>query len=605
MLAAPTRAAEPCDESSFAGCLRITAPATVAVPLANGTSSLVVVGAHHFGDDTTDPIYGAVANVAWASVTLVEASPPIFAQLEAKLAAHNPTPHVPRHLIHAVHQGVCPGTEESVLPFYSFDGGKDLPIWATQAGSFSRTHMDRIVTHMSRVARLEVDELESRVHAENVRCSSLLNLLQRKGVSNLGVLLIDTEGFDCEIVASQDWGSAEWCELRPMVIILEWKHCTSDAHSRAIQSLENARCAVRHGSGVEPFRVFAETDENVFLTRVPRRYWRPDRDPARSVMAQQARDGHVRRAMQRIEQAPSHHSRGKRARASRSTVTAAPRFELFDQFPSECRALALDASPISKRGDASWKWCQQQVPGQFEGMRVYDAAIERLLLPNPSSSPIVLEIGALMGQSSCYMSHRLQAAARTNGVHAKFTVLDYWGAPQDYAWLKQYGFLAEWSALTSLSQSIRGGTASIRNVWEQLMCKSGASSGIARHIRGSSRNSEIASMFQDGSISFLYLDTTHAYNDTKEELALWWPKVKRGGWLCGDDYNDALFPMPAAVHDWRRAAGVTEPIEVWSAVRSTPGTVTNDQFCIGKGVSASQAAPKTNANGRAWKRPRR
>ena len=29
--------------------------------------SLVVVGAHHFGSDYNDPLYAAVANIAWSS----------------------------------------------------------------------------------------------------------------------------------------------------------------------------------------------------------------------------------------------------------------------------------------------------------------------------------------------------------------------------------------------------------------------------------------------------------------------------------------------------------------------------------------------------------
>ena len=37
---------------------------------------------------------------------------------------------------------------------------------------------------------------------------------------------------------------------------------------------------------------------------------------------------------------------------------------------------------------------------------------------------------------------------------------------------------------------------------------------------------------------------------TVEELNLWWPKIRREGWLCGDDYN-AGFGVVAAVATWR------------------------------------------------------
>ena len=120
------------------------------------------------------------------------------------------------------------------------------------------------------------------------------------------------------------------------------------------------------------------------------------------------------------------------------------------------------------------------------------------------------------------------------------------------------------------------------------MCESGAGEGISRHIRGSAEDSAVAALFADESISFLYLDTTHGYAESLKELAHWWPKVRTGGWLCGDDYNPAVFGLPRAVHDWKRAARVQDPVEVWTAVRNVTDTVTNSQFCIGKGVQARQ-----------------
>ena len=52
-------------------------------------------------------------------------------------------------------------------------------------------------------------------------------------------------------------------------------------------------------------------------------------------------------------------------------------------------------------------------------------------------------------------------------------------------------------------------------------------------------NSETASdMFADESLDFVYIDANHAYDYVVQDIDLWYPKVKKGGYLCGHDYID-------------------------------------------------------------------
>ena len=44
--------------------------------------------------------------------------------------------------------------------------------------------------------------------------------------------------------------------------------------------------------------------------------------------------------------------------------------------------------------------------------------------------------------------------------------------------------------------------------------------------------------FEDESLDFVYIDASHKYEDVKDDLAKWWPKVKKGGIFCGHDYTD-------------------------------------------------------------------
>jgi len=43
---------------------------------------------------------------------------------------------------------------------------------------------------------------------------------------------------------------------------------------------------------------------------------------------------------------------------------------------------------------------------------------------------------------------------------------------------------------------------------------------------------------QDGCVSFCYIDGNHHYNAVLQDLVCWWPKIKKGGYLCGDDVDD-------------------------------------------------------------------
>lgn len=48
---------------------------------------------------------------------------------------------------------------------------------------------------------------------------------------------------------------------------------------------------------------------------------------------------------------------------------------------------------------------------------------------------------------------------------------------------------------------------------------------------------EAVSDFEDASLDFIYIDTTHGYQTTRQELELYHPKVKATGLLAGHDYS--------------------------------------------------------------------
>lgn len=51
------------------------------------------------------------------------------------------------------------------------------------------------------------------------------------------------------------------------------------------------------------------------------------------------------------------------------------------------------------------------------------------------------------------------------------------------------------------------------------------------------RSVEAAKRVQDDSLDFVFIDGSHAYEDVRDDIAAWWPKVKSGGLFCGHDYS--------------------------------------------------------------------
>ena len=85
------------------------------------------------------------------------------------------------------------------------------------------------------------------------------------------------------------------------------------------------------------------------------------------------------------------------------------------------------------------------------------------------------------------------------------------------------------------------------------------------------RFSEAAAVdFQEGFFDFICIDAGHEYENVARDLEVWWPKLKVGGMLAGDDFVD--------LHDTAYAFKVTPNIGVKSAVANFSATVGSPFF---------------------------
>ena len=58
-------------------------------------------------------------------------------------------------------------------------------------------------------------------------------------------------------------------------------------------------------------------------------------------------------------------------------------------------------------------------------------------------------------------------------------------------------------------------------------------------------SNQASKLFADDSLDFVYIDANHRYDFVKEDIELWWPKIKSGGMLSGHDYMHELDWTPS------------------------------------------------------------
>ena len=71
-----------------------------------------------------------------------------------------------------------------------------------------------------------------------------------------------------------------------------------------------------------------------------------------------------------------------------------------------------------------------------------------------------------------------------------------------------------------------------------------------------------ASKFPDGFFDWIYVDALHSYTAVMADLHAWWPKLRAGGLISGDDYGDRNQPQRVVKH---RAELQAKPHQVESS----------------------------------------
>ena len=123
-----------------------------------------------------------------------------------------------------------------------------------------------------------------------------------------------------------------------------------------------------------------------------------------------------------------------------------------------------------------------------------------------------VEIGAWLGKSTAYMGVEIL----NSGKQIRFDVVDTWQGSE--------GELDAWHSL-----------AKQEDIFQLFTKNTQAVAAVVSPVRSSSV--EAAKSYPDGSIDFIFIDANHSYEFVKADIAAWYPKLKKGGYIGGHDYN--------------------------------------------------------------------
>jgi len=152
-------------------------------------------------------------------------------------------------------------------------------------------------------------------------------------------------------------------------------------------------------------------------------------------------------------------------------------------------------------------WRELPGPVWFSGAHVYRRFVQSVVGP-----AVAVELGAWKGRSTSFMGVEIA----NSGKPIRFTTVDHWRG-------------SEGEELHDADQDVQSG-----RLYEVFLENIRPVAAYVNVIRDDS--AAAAARFEDGSIDFLYVDASHSYEGVLRDLSAWWPKVKLGGLMAGDDW---------------------------------------------------------------------
>jgi len=147
------------------------------------------------------------------------------------------------------------------------------------------------------------------------------------------------------------------------------------------------------------------------------------------------------------------------------------------------------------------------VDGWFNQTKLYEFAVKKY------QDARFVEVGSWKGRSASFMGVEII----NSGKNIIFDCVDtFEGSPEHRSLNKQ-----------KLYEEFCKNTDPIKKVFGKV------------HVM---RSLEAASLYEDESLDFVFIDASHDTENVYQDCNAWWPKIKKGGILSGDDYDPHAWP---------------------------------------------------------------
>jgi len=134
-----------------------------------------------------------------------------------------------------------------------------------------------------------------------------------------------------------------------------------------------------------------------------------------------------------------------------------------------------------------------------------------------------VEVGTWKGRSISFMAVEII----NSGYNIKLDCVDTWeGSPEHY----------ETDAIKTYT------------LYDQFLRNTEPISHMLTHIRDYSVNA--SKLYEDESLDFVFIDAAHDYQNVKNDINAWFPKVKKGGIIAGHDYVEGWHDVVKAVDEF-------------------------------------------------------
>jgi hypothetical protein len=148
------------------------------------------------------------------------------------------------------------------------------------------------------------------------------------------------------------------------------------------------------------------------------------------------------------------------------------------------------------------------IDGWFSFRAVYEEALNEA-----ADGAKFVEVGSWYGRSAAWMAVEIA----NSGKQVEFYCVDTWRGSVDTPWMAQHLAPIGGSAKPKFLENMERG-------------------GVSKYVLPVEMPSvEAARLFADDSLDFVFIDGAHDYANVRADVRAWYPKVKKGGVIAGDD----------------------------------------------------------------------